>query len=97
MTNDGKRVAFSHYMFYRYIRVEFNDFYNSTSLPLLYRLRSYPGDASASGLHEVIGTCTQRPKYSSGYGIMGNQYIFRIQTDSSSIQGGAWTSGIWVP
>lgn len=80
-----------------YARIEFRYFFNNTNQPLYYRLRAYPGGASASGLYSVNAQMTQRPVYSSGYGIYDNKYFFRIQTDSSSTGVVAETIGIWVP
>ena len=80
-----------------YARIEFKEFNNPTGYPLLYRLRSYPGDSAVSNLYEVNSVTTQRPVYWSGWGIDGCQYLFKIQTDSSSAGFAANTRGIWVP
>lgn len=82
-----------------YARIEFREFGNPTGMPLLYRLRACPNYDPCSNLYEVNAATTHRPGYWSGYGINGNYYAFRIQTDSSTVSGTvtAVTSGIWVP
>ena len=81
---------------YNYARLEFQEFNNFDDLPLLYRLRSYTNDTTATGLYTVSTVCTQRPVYNSGYGLNGYAYYIRIQTDSMSTYS-ARTTGYWVP
>ena len=82
-----------------YARIEFEEYDNLDDTPLYYRLRTGVPDEweiIVSTLYEVDGICTQRPTYWSGYGVNGDTYVFRIQTDSSSSYG-AEVGGDWVP